>query len=629
MPSKADLRIEDLRKKVTPLFNTYGPLCDSEGFYNHFGECWIDVIQMMFLFSDSIKRNIQTELLKADFDIETVDTKLRDNLQYERIFGTNDPQEEDIQLYFSYLVEFLKAFQLRFFRHYYTEYTRLTEIKGESRCTFEDLQGKMALQKIAETSFLARGKGQQGFRSALFAQKYTTYKNRNRFKITEKKGYQPGGTNEIPQISKLLIDYFLPRRGIKINDYPESYYNYYFNLYFLDNLEDKIFGYYIVWEDHLTCFYTCGGHSYYFDDVQGNLPFAWKEFMTFFKQTYVTAYKEKKALPVFYRGGSIHMYDTETDIDFFKFIDFPFLEYEAEDGTKHLYTKIFLGKDEYHTLDFLVQPRGEETKKYTWKKTIGKNTLEVILSYNYYEDKTSILEGIYEFVDTLNLAKRKKLISTSPYNIQTGQFIGARLNQAIPSNLLYRAELNTFLKTLGQGGEKHIDEQMGNEMTPLQTALFLRDIDSLNTLLQYGANPSLYNKVRTPLQDAIVYEDADEESDIEKRKETTFKLAKQLVEAGADINKENGRKRTALWYAIDSDNLTLTTYLLEKGAIVQGKNIEKVTPMNLVKQKLQTVKGNVTKQASLSRLLKTLKKKRESQESFRRYIQQLTQTRRR
>ena len=104
-----------------------------------------------------------------------------------------------------------------------------------------------------------------------------------------------------------------------------------------------------------------------------------------------------------------------------------------------------------------------------------------------------------------------------------------------------------------------------------------------------------------------------------------------LVEAGADINKENGRKRTALWYAIESQNPKLYNYLLAKGAIVQGKNIEGESPINMIKKRIKNTK-NTSRKLNLLRTLKTLKNKRESQEPIREVIRQLmkpqTQTRR-
>jgi hypothetical protein len=614
-----DAKVERLKNKVRPLFQKYGALCDSEGFYNHYGECWIDSIQMMILFSDIIKNTVQSKLIDGIFDVENVDIKLRDELNYWFIFGNSDPPEEDIQTYFSYLVEFLKAFQLRFLRHYNAEYSRLVEVEEGSKCTYEDLQGKIALQKILETSFLERGKGREGFRSALFSQKYTTYKNRNRFRITEKKGYDPGGGSEIVSVSNILLNYFVPNRVRIQVVHKQKDFSYYFKLYFLDNLEDQIFGYYLSIGNHLTCFYTCGGHSYYFDDNQGNLPFPWKDFMTFYKDTYVNAQRDDKSLPTFYVGAKIYLYDNETNVDILKFLDIPFLEYEADDGL-HLYTYVFTGKDQYKKIDFL-----KENGKKEYKETIqlGKNTLELKINSNYQNPEKK-LNTLFELIDK---ASRKKKL-TSKYNVQTGQFLGARLNQEMPEKMMYRAELDVFLRTLGKGSEKRIDEQLGNELTPLQTALFLRDIESVKTLLQFGADPSLYNKLRTPIQDAIVYEDADEETDPEKKKETTFQLVKLLVEAGADINKENSRKRTALWYAIESDNPKLYMYLLDNGAIVQGKNIERQTPMNLVKQRLRNTRGNTRKQENLTKLLNILKQKRVSQESFRSYVQSLRQTRR-
>lgn len=617
MQSKADLRIKKLQDQVFPLFQKYGPLCDSEGFYNHFGECWVDSIQMIFLFSDPIKGVLQRELLNSTIDEEYVANKVQGG--YEKFYGLKDPSTKQTQIFLSYLIEFLKAFQLRFLRHYLMEYTRFQEIKKEDKCSFEDLQGKMAFEKILETSFLQRSQGREGFRSALFSQRFDKYKNKDRFKITPSEGYIAGGAVEINNLIVLLKNIFLPFRGIKIIGSSPRFYESYFKRYLNANIFACLMGRF----EHLTCFYICGGHPFYFDDNQGNLPFQWKEFMTFFKMIYLSASAQKKSLPIFFFGGMIYMYDIETDKDFFKFSNFPILEYEAEDGT-HLYTKLFVGNDKYETIDFVVPPKGKETNDYRWEEIVGKNKILVVIKKNYYLDKGKRLDDIVELIDTITI---KRLPPTSKFNIQTGQFLGTRLNQPLPQRVLYRAELNAFLKILKteKDGKKRIDQKLENQITPLQTALFLRDIDSVKILLEYGANPNLYNNVRTPIQDAIVFESSDLETDSETRKETTFQLVKLLVEAGADINKENGRKRTALWYAVDFENPKVYNYLLQKGAIVQGKNFQnRKSPMNLIRNQIQRAKETPNKRMNLLKNFKTLKNRREAQEPLRRLITQLT-----
>ncbi len=338
--------------------------------------------------------------------------------------------------------------------------------------------------------------------------------------------------------------------------------------------------------------------------------------MTFYKDTYVDAKRDEGPLPTFYVGGKLYMYDSETNVDFFTFLDIPFLEYHADDGI-HLRSYVLIGNEDYKQIDFLKETG---TKEYTQTFQVGKNTIEFKIE-SKYQNQDKKLNTLFELVDP---QKSKKKAITSKYNIQTGQYLGARLNQDIPEKLLYRAGLDAFLKSLGSGGERSIDLQLGNELTPLQTALYLRDIEAVKTLLRYGANPSYYTNKRTPLQDAIVYQDADEEPSVEKQKETTFQLVKLLVEADADINQENGRKRTALWYASDSDNPKVYNYLLAKGAIVQGKNIEGESPINIIKKRIKNTKGNATKQ-TLFKTLKTLKNKRESQESIRQLWRQFTQ----
>ena len=51
--------------------NYTGAKCDSEGFYQHSGECWNDAIQMVFLWTDGLKEVVQEKLAKSE--IKTID----------------------------------------------------------------------------------------------------------------------------------------------------------------------------------------------------------------------------------------------------------------------------------------------------------------------------------------------------------------------------------------------------------------------------------------------------------------------------------------------------------------------------------------------------------------------------
>ena len=61
--------------------------CDSEGFYQHLGECWNDSIQMIFLFSDGLKEIVQPALLDPNFDskLESIINNERNKLLYTAI----------------------------------------------------------------------------------------------------------------------------------------------------------------------------------------------------------------------------------------------------------------------------------------------------------------------------------------------------------------------------------------------------------------------------------------------------------------------------------------------------------------------------------------------------------------
>lgn len=49
-------------------FELQGPICYTEGAYQHTGECWNDAAYMLFMFSDGIKEITQEAILKGDLD---------------------------------------------------------------------------------------------------------------------------------------------------------------------------------------------------------------------------------------------------------------------------------------------------------------------------------------------------------------------------------------------------------------------------------------------------------------------------------------------------------------------------------------------------------------------------------
>ena len=65
-----DANTQDALSQIKSKFK--GAICDSEGFYQHEGECWNDAIQMMLLFSDGLKEVVQEKLANNEIDINFI-----------------------------------------------------------------------------------------------------------------------------------------------------------------------------------------------------------------------------------------------------------------------------------------------------------------------------------------------------------------------------------------------------------------------------------------------------------------------------------------------------------------------------------------------------------------------------
>lgn len=58
----------ELLQRARGVWGKTGPICSGEGLYQHVGECWNDALQIVLLYTDGIKEDIQKQLLTGDFD---------------------------------------------------------------------------------------------------------------------------------------------------------------------------------------------------------------------------------------------------------------------------------------------------------------------------------------------------------------------------------------------------------------------------------------------------------------------------------------------------------------------------------------------------------------------------------
>lgn len=107
--------------------------------------------------------------------------------------------------------------------------------------------------------------------------------------------------------------------------------------------------------------------------------------------------------------------------------------------------------------------------------------------------------------------------------------------------------------------------------TAVHMCVYNGDVESLKWLLKRGGNPNLVNAHQySPLHLVVVH-----------GKEKGLDLAKALLEAGADINIQDGAGLTALHWAILYQNRTLIEFFIKRGAALQAETQRKINTLEL------------------------------------------------
>ena len=181
--------------------------CDSEGFYQHLGECWNDSIQMIFLFSDGLKEIVQPALLDPNFDskLESIINNERNKLFFlfesdlkglktTNIRAVNNSEKEILASKArerkNAIIEYFKVLKKRFMRHYNNEASR------RESCDIKSDKEHSVFQRMSEIS---RAAGKDGIAAAALGHKNTKGVNRSHINIeelrkkSEEKKYGPGG----------------------------------------------------------------------------------------------------------------------------------------------------------------------------------------------------------------------------------------------------------------------------------------------------------------------------------------------------------------------------------------------------------------------------------------------------
>ncbi len=310
--------VDKLQEEAKAIFQTRGPLCDSEGFYQHVGECWSDALQQVILNADGLKEVMQTRLI-TDTNIGSI--QVPSHVFYPYFIKNQTPNKRknfnewarqegmiEFQHQKQWVTIYLKEIQKRFLRHYVTEATRREYL---ATCSI-DQPAEVAKKELQKISKLRRKAGKEGIDTAILGKlgrfNYITDKNKNRLKSQQgfatlspeeyrtSESYAGGTAADIIIIlnvinhvyfeNEILLEY------VAVNEIPS-----------IQQLKQTIgetmdrsrpTGLLIAVNmfntegertaGHQLALYTCGGKNFFYDNNAGVFPFAWREFIS----TYVT-----------------------------------------------------------------------------------------------------------------------------------------------------------------------------------------------------------------------------------------------------------------------------------------------------------------------------------------------------
>lgn len=271
--------IKNLQTQASKLYAIRGPLCDSEGFYQHYGECWSDALQHMLNNADGIKERMQ------DFYIHTF-------LDFDAEFDIYELADEASRLW---AILYIREAQKRFLRHYITEVSRRNIVEEKCERIPTAVVARNALQALSKNPEM-RKKGSEGVSSAIFGM---IEKSKGNVSL---RGARPtveayinhtnteAGGKEI-DITLLLNVYgfllfpeanrrrrleheklFFDRNTFDPSDFEEQIQDT-TAILFSASFKTRTMG-------HQLVFYQCGGKQYLYEDNEGAFPFLWKEFLS-------------------------------------------------------------------------------------------------------------------------------------------------------------------------------------------------------------------------------------------------------------------------------------------------------------------------------------------------------------
>lgn len=259
-------------ERAKELFAEKGTLCDSEGFYQHTGQCWNDALQMIFLFTDGIKESVQSWILNLRLtsieDIRPIFPEI-----------TNDTT-------LSFIYNYLQITQNRFARHYINEYERqgVCSINPDFLRTIKNISGRRRVKGVEGIGAAAAGleKSVKAYEGSIEGGRWANYqfvKNIFSKAISPDNYLMPLYTSYRSNNPHTLLSF-----GDKRSNSPNIY-SYSGELAICLSITVAPSQSSSETGDHALCFYTCGGVDFFYEDNYGPCPFPWREFLTHISPT--------------------------------------------------------------------------------------------------------------------------------------------------------------------------------------------------------------------------------------------------------------------------------------------------------------------------------------------------------
>jgi hypothetical protein len=242
-----------IREEALELVRRRGPICDSEGFYQHTGECYSDATQMAFLFADGIKEIIQPALLALDVDA----------LDMEPIFDEIESARRK-RFYLERIPEyklFLKHLQNRLARHIVNEYERVNSCPVESPINV--FRAPSHKRRVAGANAFATIGGIKGITAEEYRESPDAFKK-----------------TDLEHMLFILNKVIFTSNPVKLQE----------------GIDDKTVGnmnavimtsaIYESRDGHALAWYECGGEELMYEDNNGPFLFPWKKVVRFLKGDY-------------------------------------------------------------------------------------------------------------------------------------------------------------------------------------------------------------------------------------------------------------------------------------------------------------------------------------------------------